>query len=34
MILYKLLENTNEELNKVFGKYYAYPVITKTMGIP
>ena len=34
MILYKLLKNTNEEMDKVFGKYYAYPVITKTVGIP
>lgn len=34
MILYKLLKNTNEEMDKAFGKYYAYPVITKTVGIP
>lgn len=34
MILYKLLKNTNEDMDKAFGKYYAYPVITKTVGIP
>lgn len=34
MILYKLLKNNNEEMDKAFGKYYAYPVITKTVGIP
>ena len=34
MILYKLLKNTNEEMGKAFGKYYAYPVITRTVGIP
>lgn len=34
MILYKLLKNTNEEMGKAFGKFYAYPVITKTVGIP
>lgn len=33
MILYKLSKNMNEEMGKAFGKYYAYPVITKTVDI-
>lgn len=33
MILYKLLKNTNSEMKEAYGKYYAYPVITKTVNI-
>lgn len=33
MILYKLLKNTNTEMKEAYGKYYAYPVITKTVNI-
>lgn len=33
MILYKLQKNTNKEMKEAFGKYYAYPVITKTVDI-
>lgn len=33
MILYKLLKNMNEEMGKAYGKYYAYPVTTKTVDI-
>ena len=33
MILYKLQKNTNSEMKEAFGKYYAYPVITKTVDI-
>lgn len=33
MILYQLKKNTNETVKEAFGKYYAFPVITQTIGI-
>ena len=33
MILFKILKNMNKEMKEAYGKYYAYPVITKTVDI-
>lgn len=33
MILFKLLQNTNKEMESAYEKWYAYPVITETIGI-
>ena len=33
MILFNLKKNKNEKMPKAFGKYYAYPVVTQTVGI-
>ncbi len=33
MILYQLKKNNNKELDLAFGKWYAFPVITHTVGI-
>ena len=33
MILYQLKKNNNKDLDLVFGKWYAFPVITHTVGI-
>ena len=33
MILYNLKKNKNEKMPNAYGKYYAYPVVTQTIGI-
>lgn len=33
MILFNLKKNKNKKMPKAFGKYYAYPVVTQTVGI-
>jgi len=33
MILYQLKKNNNEKMPETYGKYYAYPVITQTIGL-
>ena len=33
MILYQLKKNNNEKMKETYGKYYALPVITQTIGI-
>ena len=33
MILYNLKKNKNKKMPNAYGKYYAYPVVTQTIGI-
>ena len=33
MILYNLKKNKNEKMPNAYGKCYAYPVVTQTIGI-
>jgi len=33
MILYNVKKNKNEKMPNAYGKYYAYPVVTQTIGI-
>lgn len=33
MILYQLKKNNNEQMKETYGRYYALPVITETIGI-
>ena len=33
MILIKLAKNKNETIKEAYGKYYARPVVTETIGI-
>ena len=33
MILYNLKKNKNKKMPNAYGKYYAYPVVTQTIGM-
>ena len=33
MVLFKLVKNNNKNIEKAYGKVYARPVVTQTIGI-